>query len=81
LKELLLMMITKDIKFTELEEHLFKLVQDDESLASQSNTPILKSKNSVNLQNKHSRMRKEELKHSKIFDQQSIRLEPHSCDC
>jgi hypothetical protein len=36
-------MIKKDSTFLELEEHLFKLVQDDESLASHSNTPILKT--------------------------------------
>lgn len=29
MKDMLVMMIGKDVKFTELEEHLFKLVQDD----------------------------------------------------
>jgi hypothetical protein len=47
MKDLLTMMVTKQVKFTELEEHLFKLVQDDESLASESNTPIIKSQNSL----------------------------------
>ena len=36
-------MIKGETKFVELEEFLFKLVQEDESIASQSNTPILKS--------------------------------------
>lgn len=36
-------MLKKDSTFLELEEHLYKLVQDDESLATHSNTPILKT--------------------------------------
>lgn len=48
MKEILTMMVSRDIKFTELEEHLFKLVQDDESLASHSNTPILKAQSPIN---------------------------------
>ena len=42
------MMINKDMKFTELEEYLFKLVQDDDSMASNSNTPILKGQSPIN---------------------------------
>ena len=48
MKDMLTMMTHKDIKFTELEEHLFKLVQDDESIASNSNTPILKGQSPIN---------------------------------
>lgn len=48
MKDMLLMMIQEDCKFPQLEEHLFKLVQDDDSLASHSNTPLLKSESLSN---------------------------------
>ena len=38
----------QEIKFCQLQEQLFKLVQDDESLASHSNTPILKNQSPTN---------------------------------
>ena len=43
MKEILLTMIKPECNFIGLEEYLFKLVQEDDSIASQSNTPILKS--------------------------------------
>jgi hypothetical protein len=74
MKDVLLMMIKKSIKFTELEEHLFKLVQDDESIASQSNTPILKSQNSIssNYKNQKNYRNEDMLKYSKVLDQKFI---------
>jgi hypothetical protein len=37
-------MLNCTAKFTELEEHLFKLVEHEESLSSHFNTPIIKTK-------------------------------------
>lgn len=50
MKDILCMMIKPKTNFTELEEFLFRLVQEEESVASQSNTPILKSANKYQLQ-------------------------------
>ena len=79
MKDILLMMINKDCKFTQLEQHLFKLVQDDDSLASYSNTPMLKSESLFNSNYKCPRIYPNE-NEAKSNCKNGCRLEPLSID-
>jgi alpha-D-ribose 1-methylphosphonate 5-triphosphate synthase subunit PhnI len=78
MKDALGMMIDPNIKFTEMEEHLFKLVQDEESLSSHSNTPNLKAQGLLKDNSRHYKFQTSEERHKTV--QSSKELEPVSPD-
>lgn len=56
MKNILKIMLNPSTRFIDLEEYLFKLVQEDtESLNSEAHTPIIKEKNAKN-NNSYSRI-------------------------